>query len=406
MSGAEQSPSAETRRHLYYIAGFLVMGLLPMTNLLVPLWAVAIGASPFMIGIAVGARSVLPVLFAIHGGALMDRLGVRRVLIVSVFVALAMAPLYPLLPFVSALIAIQVIGGFAQSLGWIGAQTQMAQAAGGDRTAMGRFTFAATAGNSTAPMLAGLAWDLFGPWGGFGLMTAWSAAFAACVIATPPAVERKPEPRDGRRALRDMLPRLRDYADALAMWMVPVVATVMTASMLMAGAHSMRGSFYPVYLTDIGVSKTLIGILVTTGTVTSALAGLCVGRVTRFVPSVWLIILALVGATVAIGVTPLTASLPALFALAILFGLMAGMGFPLILSELARAADVSQQGISVGLRTTVNRLVAMSAPIGIGAMVEFADIATAFLIVTAITISVVCFLAIRLRKLRLNYRPK
>lgn len=396
--------ATESNRHFpFYAAGFLAMTILPMTNLLVPLWAIAIGASPFMIGLAIGARSLLPVLFSIHGGALMDRLGTRRVMIISVTVALVMAPLYPLLPFIWALIAIQVVGGFAQSLGWIGAQTQMAQVTGGDRRLMGRFTFTATIGNSVGPLLAGVAWDILGPWGGFGLLTIWTASFTLCIAVTP-AVKLSADSGRTGRGMRDILPRGRDYADAFGMWLIPMIATIMTASMLMAGVHSMRGSFYPVYLTDIGMSKTLIGVLVTTGTLTSAVAGLFVGHVSRFISPIWVMIISLIGATFAIAVTPMTGQLPVLFALAVAFGLMAGTGFPLILSELARTADVSQQGMSVGLRTTLNRLVAMTAPIALGAIAEAADILTAFFVIAGVNVAVTAFLATRLRRLR--HRPR
>lgn len=380
-----------------------------MTNLLVPIWAIAIGASPFTIGLAVGARSLLPVLFSIHGGALMDRLGTRRVMIISASIALVTAPLYPLLPFIWALIAIQIIGGFAQSLGWIGAQTQIAQVTGGDRRIMGRFTFTATVGNSVAPLLAGVAWDLYGPWGGFGLLTIWTASFALCMAITPPLKPREDNGGVGqgiRRGIRNVMPRGRDYADAFGMWLIPMIATIMTASMLMAGVHSMRGSFYPVYLTDIGLSKTLIGVLVTTGSLTSAVAGLMVGHVSRFVSPLWVMIISLLGATFAIAVTPLTGELPVLFALAVTFGLMAGTGFPLILSELARAADLSQQGMSVGLRTTLNRFVAMTAPIALGAIAEAANILTAFFVIAGINVAVTAYLAIQLRQLRPNPHKK
>ena len=45
------------------------------------LWLVKLGAPYFMIGIVFGARYVGPLLFAIHGGAMMDRLGTQKVII-------------------------------------------------------------------------------------------------------------------------------------------------------------------------------------------------------------------------------------------------------------------------------------------------------------------------------------
>ena len=54
-----------------------------------PLWVLTLDVSPFLIGVALGSRHVGPVLFAIHGGALMDRLGTRRVMLVFAFIGAA-----------------------------------------------------------------------------------------------------------------------------------------------------------------------------------------------------------------------------------------------------------------------------------------------------------------------------
>ena len=45
------------------------------------LWLIRLDTSLFLIGLVFGARYLGPLLLAIHGGALMDRLGTRRVMI-------------------------------------------------------------------------------------------------------------------------------------------------------------------------------------------------------------------------------------------------------------------------------------------------------------------------------------
>ena len=50
-------------------------------TVVLPLWALHLGASPMMIGLVLGARHILTTVFSIHGGALMDRMGTRRVLL-------------------------------------------------------------------------------------------------------------------------------------------------------------------------------------------------------------------------------------------------------------------------------------------------------------------------------------
>ncbi len=62
-------------RYAVYVAGISSLGIVPMASVVVPLWAVDIGTPPVLMGLALGARSLVLVFFSIHGGALIDRLG-------------------------------------------------------------------------------------------------------------------------------------------------------------------------------------------------------------------------------------------------------------------------------------------------------------------------------------------
>ena len=92
-----------------------------MSTVVVPLWALEIGTAPFLIGIALGARAALSIPFSIHGGALMDRLGPRRIMIASGAGVALLTPLYPILPWIEALIVLQLAVGFFQGFAWMGA---------------------------------------------------------------------------------------------------------------------------------------------------------------------------------------------------------------------------------------------------------------------------------------------
>ena len=100
-------------RYAVYVAGISSLGLVPMASVVVPLWAIEIGTPPVLMGLALGARSLLLVFFSIHGGALIDRLGTRRISILAAATAAIVAPLYPVMPTVAALIVLQLILGLA-----------------------------------------------------------------------------------------------------------------------------------------------------------------------------------------------------------------------------------------------------------------------------------------------------
>ena len=46
----------------YFASGFLALGLVPMTAVIVPLYALGIGAGPAEVGIIMAMRSLLPFL--------------------------------------------------------------------------------------------------------------------------------------------------------------------------------------------------------------------------------------------------------------------------------------------------------------------------------------------------------
>lgn len=64
-----------------YASGLFNHSMHQIVTVLMPLWAVTLDPRPFMIGLVIGSRFLLPILFSIHGGAMMDRLGTRRVML-------------------------------------------------------------------------------------------------------------------------------------------------------------------------------------------------------------------------------------------------------------------------------------------------------------------------------------
>ena len=62
------------------------------------LWLIKLDTPLFVIGLVFGARNVGPMLFAIHGGSMMDRLGTGRVMIFSAVTMMAIPFVYPIAP--------------------------------------------------------------------------------------------------------------------------------------------------------------------------------------------------------------------------------------------------------------------------------------------------------------------
>ena len=122
-----------------YVAGLFAMGYTEFYTFLIPLYGLSLGMSAGQIGMLVGGRSLLAVFLSIHVGVLMDRFGTRRVTLFFVWTAMALAPLFPLLPWFWSLLLLQILNGAALNFAWSGSQTLIAQLAEGEAEFIGRF---------------------------------------------------------------------------------------------------------------------------------------------------------------------------------------------------------------------------------------------------------------------------
>ena len=367
-----------------YASGYLSTSLQNMSGLLIPLWVVVtLDPSAFMIGVILGARNFLPTLLSIHGGAMMDHLGAKRVMIVFAVVGFVVPFMYPLAPWIWTVIILQMLSGLATTTSWMGAQTLIGQVMKGDTTHSGRLGSAALIGNLTVPPIVGAAWDNLGPWGGFLLMSLWAAGLFVAAFVLPAPSKELSRAGDRLRA-RDFIPRLLSYLEAFALLSIPAIALVVMVSVLRNTTYAIRSSFYVVYLDSIALSGTEIGFLMSAAGLFGAGAALQTGRLSKVIKPVILIFVTVAGTIIFISVTPFMGTFWQLMIIAALWGASAGMSMPLMFSIMAKAADAQSQGKSVGMRLTANRLGATVLPVFMGAVADIFGIGASFLIIGAV----------------------
>ncbi|MCZ6448929.1 MAG: MFS transporter [Alphaproteobacteria bacterium] len=377
-----------------YATGLFSSTQTVLVAVVLPLWLLHLNASPVMIGFALGSFNLLPFLFSVHGGALMDRLGPRRVMIAFAVMGAATPLLFPVLPFIWAVFVLQMIGGLASTMGWVGAQTLIGQLMKGSPRHAGRFTAICVLGNMVGPPLAGAGWDFIGPWGAFGVLFAWTALQLLAVFALPPAAgDHVAEPHGWLKA-RDLKPEIRSYTAAFRLLALPMVAFVVMLSMVRITGYSIQGSFYVVYLNGHGITGTAIGLLMATGAVAAAAGALGAAPLARMMHSSWLLVTTALLSVLAMAVTPLLGLYVLFLAAQVARGASAGMSTPLIISQLSHAVG-PDQGKAVGLRTMMNRLTSTVTPMVMGALVAWVGLDGSFLVVGALigamTVFIVCF---------------
>lgn len=371
-----------------YAVAFFTGNLQPMTSVVMPLWALELGASPLLIGLIISSRQILVVTFSIHGGALLDRFGPRRVIIVLGLVGAAATALFPVLPLIWVAIVLQMVVGFAESTNWIGTQALVGRLLKGHAVFAGRMTAAARTGGFIGPALTGLAWQQHGPFGGFGFLALWMACgvLAACFLsgdgAAAPAAPRDDGGR-GKAGVADVMPRLSDYATAFRLLLLPAVALVIAATFMRQTGTGIQSSFYGVWLKEIGFTAGTIGLLIAVSSAAAAVSALTIGPLTRRIADHWLLLAMTVLSVAAIAVTPLLGAFWLLAVAIALRGVAQGLNLPLMMSIAARAVGFHLQGRVAALRISFNRLGGALVPLAMGALAEVVGLEAAFYVMGA-----------------------
>jgi MFS family permease len=382
-----------------YAAGFFSNGSVNLANVIIPLWVLTINPSPVMIGLAIGARQALPVLLSIHGGSLMDRIGIRRVMLWFAVMGTIVPFFFPLFPSLIAVMVLQALAGISGAMGWIGTQAQIGAIMKGQPRYAGRVTFCNRFAILAGPPATGVAWDLAGPWGGFGFLGLWGIGLMIASLALPKPKSGElgagSEPLSKLRFV-DVLPKPSDYVSAFRLMAAPAVAFVVAVTVLRHAGNGIQGSFYVVYLESIGMTGTLIGVLVAAGSILGGIGSLTAGWFAKQFTSYWVLVISVSLALVCMVVTPMITSFVLLLIFSALRGGFMGLSQPLLISILAQSAGKAQ-GKAVGLRTTANRLSILVTPVIMGAVAEWLGIEASFYLTGLLLIAVMLWVALKSR---------
>ena len=378
-----------------------------MAAIVVGFWVASIETSALLIGIVLGSRHFLPLFLSIHGGALIDRLGGRRVMVFFAIVGVLTPLLFPVMPWIWAALVLQMIAGQVDAMGWLGAQVLIGKHMRGSTLYTGRLSYTCRFGHLFAPPAIGWVWDVGGAnWAFFGL-SVWGLGMLACALMLPRAEKEPPpdsqpllqplaDPQQIRPKIkiRDLLPRLSDYTASFSLLAVPAIALVVMASMLSHVGASVHSSFYVVYLREIGLTGAQIGGLLSASSFAAVFGALAANWASQHVKPYWLMMGAILTSVLAIAVTPWLGILSLLMVASAVRGASNGITQPMVISTVLRAVGTEMRGKAAGLRGTANRVASIVSPIVMGGVAEVAGIVNSFYIVGAIATVLMAALAV------------
>ena len=366
---------------------------------IVPVWLLLQGVPDWLIGITIGCRHIGPMLLAIHGGAVIDRMGARRVMMFLAVIGSVTPFLYPITPFIWAIIILQLVTGLVDSLGWVGAQTLVSKVMKGDATYTGRMSFCTRLGLLIGPAISGVAWDHLGPWGGFGLIGFWSAGILFSVFLLPADIDHHPasdtSERDKGLSMGILTPRLSDYVTAFKLLALPTICFVMAMSLLRHLGGGIQSSFYGVHLKDIGISATTIGLLISVNGAFGLIGSLSAAPLQRYFRPHILLLFLVIGSIVFVAITPLLGDQVIALVLASgVRGWAMAASLVFLISMIARYTPTDMQGKAMGLRVTLNQMTWFAVPIVMGFVAEIFGREISFYVIGVAAITLVALMGL------------
>lgn len=308
------------------------------------LYAIALHASTFVVGLQVSLMSVLPMLLSVQMGRWIDRVGMRKPALAGLSTVVVGCLLPAIWPSVPALCAASVLLGSGFMTLHMTVYNAVGHACTPD-TRVRAFTVLSL-GFSTStvfgPVIAGFAIDHAGHRATFLLLPVFSLLSMGVLgyiwnSSAPHAANPKPA---GANHLMDLL---RD----------PAMRAVFIVSGLLSMAWDMFTFMVPVQGTRIGLSASTIGLLMGFFGVATFVVRLGMPLLQRRFTE-WQTLCGALGVTaVTYLLFPLFTALPVLFTLAFVLGMSLGCTQPMVMSLVHSVAPAGRSGEALGVRSTV-----------------------------------------------------
>jgi MFS family permease len=328
---------------------------------LVPLEAQELGASPAVIGLIVGAFSLLSFFLSVPIGGFTDRFGVKRMLLLGVLCNTS-SSLLLLHANVLFLMASQVLGGLGFQLHIVSSQSFVARLESPIRRerTFGYLTFSAAFGQSLGPVLGGVIASRFGYRDAFVVSLLISiACLMVSGLREPTRVHRM-----GRYSL---MGDMRHAATALSdSRMLAVLAFTFGVIFTV----SLRTSFLPVLLLKRGLEEADVGLLISIFAATMTLVRPFVGRIFQVFSRKHMMAFSVLAVAFGVGLIPWLSSFLTTALALCLFGLGFGLTQPLSMVMVADLSDPEHPGLSMGVRFMVITLANLFGPVLFGFLVE------------------------------------
>ena len=337
------------------------------SRLIVPLYAIDQGATPFVVGTVAALYAAFPAVLSLPAGRMTDRLGFKLLMVFGtggVFVALILPFLWPSM---ATLYITASLLGIAFMALQIATQT-LAGAIAGPAERARNFSYLSLGfalANFAGPLLTGFLIDRIGyAWTFFAIALPLIPAFVVSALGSRwiPGVPARSEAAGG--GMFDLL-KIKPLRDTLI------------ASGIVSAAWDVYQFFMPIYGRALDLSATAIGAVMSAFAISIILVRLGLPYAARRRGEARLLTDAMFIACVAYCLFPLFKDAWLLAATSFLLGVACGCGQPLSMTLVFNASPKGRAGEATGMRVTVNQVTHLAIPLlfgAVGSVVGFAAV--------------------------------
>jgi MFS family permease len=308
------------------------------------LFALELGASRFTVGLLMSLFAVLPMILSVSAGRLIDRVGPRKPLLVSLSLLSAGTVLPFLFPSVTVLYISTTLVGTSFMFTHI-AMNSVFGAHGSPEQRAVNFSWLAlgfSVSNSIGPLIAGFAIDGLGHASAFLILAMFPVA--AIVLL---ALRKRPLPRP----VRSGAPLTN--SSVFDLLRIPNLRRTFIVSATLAMGWDLYTFLLPLYGSSLGLAATTIGMILSTFALATFAVRLTMPILIKRLKQWVVIASAMAVAGSAYLLLPLVEAVPLLMLLSFILGIGLGSAQPIIMSQLYEASPPGRQGEAVGLRTSL-----------------------------------------------------
>lgn len=340
------------------------------SKVLVTLFGIELGASPFTIGVLVALYSVFPMLLALHVGRLADRFGMRLPMILgSLGVACGFAvPFF--WPSLAGLYASAVLIGGSYVFYHVSVQSLIGMLSSKeDRTRnFATYALVLSVGGFLGPLAAGFGIDAFGHARAY----LWLAAVPVVPVLILLAVGRGiPVPKGAGAG--------EVGKSAADLWRNPELRRVFLMSAVVLTGIDLYQFYLPIYGRSIGLSASVIGMVLSMFSAASFVVRSAMPPLVRSAGEEGLLRYALLVGALGYLALPLFENPWLLAAMSFVLGLGLGVGQPVSTILVYARSPEGRAGEALGMRLAVNNLVHLAVPLAFGTLGTAFGVAPVFL---------------------------